>query len=230
MRAQPNHRPDLILYLFKGQFLVESTDGTGAITRKCISEASARQAFTARDVDSGWIDPHTIRQGHNHRGPWVLQRYEPAQYTLHLDSPLLLPHEDTPVSTLRIPLPGFLFLGIKKTYYLWAYRAWKGEETVFYRAPLPNIYQDGSICFGQNHPRTVSGDTISDTWTLFWDSPFNEHLASEKSKQAPENVLPFLGSLHKSDSYPVDDLEHQGHRLKDLIKTLVAKPRGQERR
>ncbi|MBK8277249.1 MAG: hypothetical protein IPK92_15885 [Nitrospira sp.] len=89
------------------------------------------------------------------------KRYEPAQYRIHLDSPLLLPMRTPLAPTLRIPLLDSF--SIKKTYYLWAYRAWKGEETVFYRAPLPNIYQDGSICFGQNHLLEPCPETRSQT-------------------------------------------------------------------
>lgn len=216
---------DGILYFVGGQLLFEHKDAKGAVIRKCISPLSARQAFTLERIDSGWMAPNIIRYGDNHNGPWFLQRHAPTPYSLTLDSPLKLANEADGLKQLCVPLPGFMFLGIKRTYYIWAYGEWQAEQTPLYQAPLPNVHPDGHICFGKSRPPMVNGQTIERAWDLFWNSPFNHDLTRGKSKRFPKNILALLATLHQPSlnttaRFPIDELREARITVGDLLRQL----------
>ena len=85
-------QPEAVLYFIGDQLLFEHRTTDGAIVRKCISPHTARQAFTHEPLDSGWLSPRVVRWGHNHVGPWCLQRYDPDAYTIRLTPPLVSGH------------------------------------------------------------------------------------------------------------------------------------------
>lgn len=190
-------QPEAVLYFIGDQLLFEHRTTDGAIVRKCISPHTARQAFTHEPLDSGWLSPRVVRWGHNRVGPWCLQRYDPDAYTIRLNPPLVHPTTHAPMQELRVTLPGFLFLGVKRTYFLWAYRAWAHEQTRLYHAPLPNIHDDGHICFGSARAPLVSGHTIADAWHVFWESRFNKDLSRNRTHRHADNVLHLLAELHQ---------------------------------
>ena len=226
MTTQQASRPDGILYFIGGQLLFEHHNAHGAVVRKCLSPEAARQAFTDQQTDSGWLSPHTIRCGESERGPWVIQRYEPAQYRITLEEAIPVDGQDTPLRTLQVWLPGMVFLGSHKDYYLWTYRTWKRNETTLYHAPVPNVRANGHICFGHNRPPVAAADTIDKTWNLFWQSPFNHDLASNKSRQYPNSILTLLATLHRTENdpltaYPHDDLKRSSMTIPEIIRQLT---------
>ncbi len=226
-------QPEAALYFVGDQLLFEHRNHQGAIIRKCLSPDAARQAFTDEPVDSGWLSPQVIRWGQSHMGPWCLQRHDPQRYTLRLNPPILHPTTRTPLHMLCVTLPGLLFLGLKRTYYLWAYRQWKDDLTTLYHAPLPNIHEDGRICFGSARPPIVTGTTIADAWRLFWDSHFNQDLSRHRTRRETGNVLEFLTELHSetepSRPFPQHELRPTNSTVGDLIRQLAQRtPRGKE--
>ena len=124
---------------------------------------------------------------------------------------------------LAVPMPGLLFLGYGTRYYVWAYKLWKYAATKLFKAPLANVYPDGAICFGNVHPRVAHGNTIANSWRLFWDSNFSDHLANGKSNAHPDNILPFLAKLHSTEAqdYPLDDLEPAHLSIAAIIRQLM---------
>ena len=219
-------KPDGILYFIGGQLLFEHHNGQGGVVRKCLSPDAARQAFTRQRTDSGWLSPHTIRHGENERGPWVLQRYEPAAYRLILEDPLPVQGQSMPLHTLQVWLPGMVFLGIQKRYFLWTYRTWKQQATTLYHAPVPNVDTKGQICYGQLRPPIAAVETIDQAWTLFWNSPFNRDLASDKSRQYPDCILTLLATLHQHElaqlaPYPESDLKRSPITMEAILKELT---------
>lgn len=218
--------PDGILYFFQGQLLYERRSPQGAVIRKCISAQDARLAFTNQPIDSGWLSPQTIRCGVNAHGNWLLQRYAPTSYTLLLNQPLTLPDNPTPCHQLKVPLPGLLFLGWGKHYFLWAYRTWNGPRTKLYQAPLPNIYAHGRICFGNTKVPAAHADTIEKAWNLVWLTDFNQDLRTDKSKEYPDNIYERLIALHQAQTnqpvqFPGTDLVPSQVTLDAIITTLT---------
>lgn len=221
----PQIIPDGILYFIGGQLLYEHHNKHGAVVRKCLSLEAARHAFTQQQTDSGWLSPRTIRFGENERGPWLLQRYEPTRYRITLDEAILVHGQTNPLQTLTVWFPGMLFLGSHKDYYLWSYRTWKGDATTLYQTPIPNVHPNGHICFGQNRPPLAQTHTIDQAWNLFWQSPFNHDLASDKSRQHPDSVLKLLTTLHQPDNhvhttYPEKDLKRSRMTIAQILTDL----------
>ncbi len=227
MRDASSDQHDASLHFIGGQLLLEYKDGE-AIIRKCISPEAARNAFSSAWIDSDWLPEHVCRYGVGPRGPWLLLRFSPGRYELPLADPISTPGGAEPHSVLSVPMPGLLFLGYGTHYHIWAYKLWKHAATKLFKAPLPNVYYDGAICFGNVHSRVANGTTISTTWRLFWQSDFSDHLANGKSDAHPDNILPFLAKLHSTEAqdYPLDDLEPAHLSIATIIRQLIQSGKG----
>ena len=103
---------------------------------KFLSPTALAQAFAHTDIDSGWLDSHTVRWGHGLSGEWVVQYYPPQQYQIQI-------HKER----WQIPLPAFVFAGYQTRYWIWASKTKQFDpDAPLYAAPLPNVYGDGAIC------------------------------------------------------------------------------------
>ncbi|MFN6462434.1 MAG: hypothetical protein RMZ41_011370 [Nostoc sp. DedVER02] len=188
------------LVILKGQFILVEHEGKKS-KYKFLSPEAVEKAFTSKTATSGWLSSNTIWWGKNPEGEAIIQFYSPQKYQIQIMG------QETKVIT--IPMPAFLFAGCGSRYYLWAVkgRVFKPDAQL-YKPPLPNVWDDSSICFGGNSPGTCSAATISQTWELFWKSPFNKDLSQGKSKTYPDNICNQLIKLHESKpkSYPSSDL------------------------
>ena len=213
---------DASLHFIGGQLLLEYKDGE-AVVRKCISPEAARNAFSSAGIDSDWLPEHVCRYGIGPGGPWLFLRFPPGRYLVPLADPIRLSGGRAPYTMLAVPMPGLLFLGYGTHYYVWAYKLWKHAATKLFKAPVANVYPDGAICFGSVNPRVAHGNTIANSWRLFWDSNFSDHLASGKSATHPDNILPFLAKLHSTEAqdYPLDDLEPAHLSIAAIIRQLM---------
>ena len=101
-------------------------------------------------------------------------------------------------------------LGIERSYYLWVLRSEAFEpEQIAFNAPFPNVYNDGKICWGSsNTPPEATPASARRAWEMFFSLPFNQDLATRKSKVCPNNVGEQLRTLAgtSAHSYPLDDL------------------------
>lgn len=201
------------LIFLDGQYLFHYRDGQQD-HYKLVSAAAVRQAFNYEPIESGWIPPGVVRWGIAAAGTWVVKFVPPGKHELCFD----------PDHLMKVALPGLFFLGVERTYYLWAQ-----PETAFSpsaaacRAPLPNVHPDGTICFGNNTPPAASCQTIDQAWKLFIQSPFNRDLASGKSKRHPNDVCKQLQSLAKRclKEYPMKDLNHCGMSVAKTIEARI---------
>ena len=134
----------------------------------------------------------------------------PGKHTLRLSTgnpsqPLVVP----------VPLPGLVFAGVntslggtQATYYVWAIQEAEFDPAAtLYHAPLTNVYEEGRICFGENHPPAAARETIDRAWHLFIDSLFTGEMAGGRSRQYAQDVRRQLLALEQADRYPVEDLE-----------------------
>jgi hypothetical protein len=187
--------------IYPGQFLFESRDGRRGASRKFISPAALRQAVSGTGVDSGWLAPEVRRCGECAHGEWAVMYAPPARRRLVLTSE----GKRSARSEVEITcaLPAFVFFGLATDYYVWATRrAEFSPQAEVFRAPLPNVYPEGHICFGSNHPPRVpaalvarmfeksvavctdAGKSVEALFHLWWDGErwrveFPEQIADE---------------------------------------------------
>lgn len=239
-----------VLYLLDGQYLYQSQAEDGSIRYKFLSAQSVRLAFSREPVDSGWLAPAILRWGYGQAGQWAIMFIPPASHTLWLPTTSTgvgannLTHvqtgeEETQQLTegwvaVRLPLPAFVFAGVRQQYYLWAVKEKVfNPELAGYHAPLPNVYTDGRICWGSNQIGLATPQSLKEAWQLFISSPFNAHLVQGKSKQFGANILDQLGRLGATNrqSYPAKDLlpfrngwqrHGDGLSINRLVKELIA--------
>jgi hypothetical protein len=194
-----------------GQFVFCMTNEAGGLVERFISAAQVRQAFTGIPIESGWLPPGVMRWGNGIRGEWAVGFIPPRVHELELTrevatAPGADPTAGTPVPPLaseidriRVPLPGLVWFGIATSYWIWAVKT----ETLqpyqeIYRAPLPNIYADGSICWGLVKPERMTAKTLFKAYDLFMGTTFNNHLANAKSKSKRDDVRVMLRDLARA--------------------------------
>lgn len=194
-----------------GQYLFCMTNLEGALVERFISDAAVREAFAKVPVDSSWMPPNVARWGDGQKGEWAICYFEPGEHMLEITND----GQGVPyaLARLSVPLPGLVFFGNGTQYNVWAVKTAKLDPfQEIYRCPLPNVYQDGSICWGHIKPPRMTARTILEAWKLFIMSTFNNHLANGKSKRSRDDVRRTLNDMARSPrpaSYPVKDLIRQ---------------------
>jgi hypothetical protein len=208
------------LHFIRGQILFEYPH-QNRMVRKCLSPDAVRNALLQQEFDSGWIAPRTIRHGEGPHGPWAIQHYPAASYTLLFDQSIST-EAHPPITRLTLPLPAFILIGTQRRFSLYAIRCWRNDATVLYHAPLPNISTEGRICYGTTSPPATSPLTIREAWRLFWRSTFNNDHASGKSHSHPDNIVTQLQNIadQRPDQYPGDDLVRTSMTMSDILQSL----------
>jgi len=167
---------------------------------KLVSIQDAKIAFDQHgSEDSGWLPEGVIRAGRNIRGDWVVYVAPPQVIEIVTDQN----------EKLIIPIPMSLFLGWEHRYYLWPLQGRKFDPSMqVFKAPYPNVYENGRICWGSHRPPKVTPSNIKNTWRLFFGTVFNNHIASNKTKSYAANALDLLRklSMSKKKTFPTDEL------------------------
>jgi len=93
---------------------------------------------------------------------------------------------------------------------------------------LPNVHENGRICWGTNHPPIASPQTITKAWELFISSLFNGDLVYGKSRSHYSDIRQQLITLSKRrrKTYPSSDLmpASKGYRhstIADLVEEFI---------
>lgn len=195
-----------------GQCLFKGATPGGTVVEKLVSWAAVREAATNIPVDSGWLPPEVVRWGMVASvGEWAVAFIPRRRRAVELTRGV--PGQNEEVDKVEVPLPGMVIFGVTNKYFVWAV---KGERldpfAEVYRAPLPNVMQDASVCWGLIKPPAASAKTIVKAYELFITSTFNNHAASGKSKSDREDVREVLRGLAAAGEgarYPADDLVRQ---------------------
>ena len=209
---------DAALYFVEGQYLFHVRGEKGEEI-KYLAPALVRQAFLLEPTDSGWLTMETVRWGVCGRGDYVINFYAPARYEL-----LMRSDDGQTEATLTVPLPGMVFAGLDRSWYVWAVRGKQfSPDLELFQAPLPNVGQTGLICFGENRHPEVGKHGAQMAWQLFITSAFNSHHADGKSHAFPENVLFRLYSLsaNKATHYPLKDLVSLRCTVSEAVRRLI---------
>jgi PRTRC genetic system protein B len=213
---------DGAIYFVGGQAIFEYHDHAGW-HYKPIGPETLKVAFSVERLDSGWIPKGIVRSGFGTKGYWFVKFLPPDVHQIEMT------YGDETLK-IKVPLPALIFAGINRKYYLWAV-----QQTEFdpkapmppFQAPLPNLYSDGSICWGSNQPPEARHDYAESAWQLFITSPFNSHLAGQKSSRFDKDVRMLLKELAATGlkHYPLDDLRPVSFApdadIEDLLRTYI---------
>jgi PRTRC genetic system protein B len=164
--------------------------------------------------DTGWLPGGVVRTGRDSRGAWVVYIARPQTMNISTDQNELL----------SIPIPMSLFIGWGHRYYLFALRGKVFDMNgAVYRAPYPNVYDNGRICWGSHKVPVVSPNNIGQTWQFFFATTFNEHIASGKTRTHADNALDLLRELSvaRRKTFPVRELVKQTHSVNACIDSLL---------
>jgi PRTRC genetic system protein B len=203
-----------LLFLRSDELLFQWNDETNNLQSKLIAHQDARIAFAKMEDDTGWLPDGVVRAGRNSRGAWVVYIARPQIMSISTDQK----------ESLSIPIPMSLFIGWGHRYYLFALRGKVFDMNgAVYRAPYPNVYDNGRICWGSHKVPVVSPNNIGQTWQFFFATTFNEHIASGKTRTHADNALDLLRELSvaRRKTFPVRELVKQTHSVNACIDSLL---------
>lgn len=174
----------------------------GAWRQYPVDPAAIGHVFANLARSSGLLPPHTLATGQLEGAPFAVVYVPPQRCTLR-----------TEVAAYDLPLPPLVIGGWNTDYRLYAIAA-PTQPTdpglPLWRAPFPNTYTDGHICWGTSDARPLATpQTIGTVLDLYLTgSAFNAHVVDGKSVQFPTSVLAMWEELvaQQADAYPLDDL------------------------
>jgi PRTRC genetic system protein B len=157
---------------------------------------------------SGLLPPQTLGTGHIAGAPFYVVYVPPHTRTLRMvgaGGGTAMPY--------TLPLPPLVWAGHGTDYRIWALDAPERPTRTgvpLMRAPFPNVFANGGICWGTSDPAPMASPTTLDqVLTLFLEqSNFNLHLANGKSVAFQNSVVAQWQHLTAAgaDTYPLNDL------------------------
>jgi hypothetical protein len=145
--------------------------------------------------------------------------------TAHHSVPLAQNYPQRYIVTLTVWLPGMVSLVQGSKVYLWAVKTTVFEpDALLFHVPIPNVFQSGSLCFGQERP-VITPNTVNRLWQRWWGNAFNADLANQKSVKYPTDIRLQLIQLHMTKKrYPLKDLVSFGERSLDAVVQSLINP------
>ena len=191
---------DAELLFVDHNYILHYLEGNRHIYKSLTSDV-LHSAFANVPTDTGWLPENVIRHGCSVLGDWVVSYYPQQRYSLQVQE-----------EQLYVPLPSFVFVGISNSYFVWAVKIAKFDaQSLIHHAPLPNVMNNGRICWGNVRPTLASLSTIESTWSKFIGSTFNQDYTQGKSLKF-NNIIERLKLLHQKSQasarcrYPISDL------------------------
>lgn len=206
------------LLFLPGQYLFATNQGSRT-NYKFLSPSSVKAAFSNIPIDSDFLPPNTIKWGINSDGEYLVQYIPPHQQGVTLTN-----STESRLLAITVPMPGMIFMGWGLHYWLWCVKDKQlTPESQLFHVPLPNVMQNGAICFGTTPHSPCSALGIGRSWNGFWSSPFNDHTVQSKSKEFPTDVRSQLLKLHgqKTKRYPLKDLVSCNKNVTEAIESII---------
>ena len=135
-------------------------------------------------------------------------------------------------TALRIPLPPLLMIRTTSedrnpNYAVYAVkRKPKSLDVALFQAPLPNVFNSGSICWGtvqRVSDVALSGASLAEDWAMLLGSPFGDHAVSGKSASFRQDIRKKLMTL-STEGIELEQKDTRRYPTSDLIpanKTLA---------
>ncbi|MEL6580278.1 MAG: hypothetical protein AAFQ14_11030 [Cyanobacteria bacterium J06621_12] len=191
---------DAELLFVDRNYILHYLEGNRHIYKSLTSDI-LRRAFDNEPTDTGWLPKNIIRHGSTTIGNWVVCFFPQQRYRLQVQS-----------EQLYVPLPSLVFVGIFNSYYVWAIKKTRfNSQLLIHHAPLPNVMNDGRVCWGNICPLIASLSTIESTWWKFIGSTFNRDYTQGKSIKF-DNIIQQLklqnrrARISNRSRYPTSDL------------------------
>lgn len=205
----------ILYFLDSGHFLFR-WQKKGIWESKFVTIEDVAASLTNTEIDTDWLGSGIIRCGRSPRGDWFV-------YTAAAQKRDLVIVTSAGTEKVTLPLPATVLIGIGNAYYLFAGAQYGplNKDSKIYKAPFPNIYSNGRICWGNNHRPLAQHCHAEEVWNLFFETPFNEHLVNGKSQACEKNVNEKLLSLAGQKKYPLDDLVSENTHLYYLVSKIM---------
>ena len=156
-----------------------------------VTAADVAAAFSTFGASTGLLPRDTLFWQHTAQGDRLALWLPPERRTLVFGGR---------IAPLTLTLPGLVFVGQGRQYWLYAaLRRPEGRDQL-YRAPLPNVHQDGKICQGSVKFPACSVATVRQAAELFFTSEFNYDLLAGNLDGA--DPVKTLRSLAKAKAFP----------------------------
>lgn len=205
-----------LYFLPDGHFMLSHLDGGHGLITKFLAPEDVAAAMSSQTKDSGWLGEGIMRAGRGQRGDWFVYRVPAWKLTLHLTT--LRP------GPITIPIPATVLIGVGPSYYLFAAKdSQVTPRSQIFKAPFPNIYSNGRICWGNNQRPPANPLKAASVWKLFFETPFNNHLSNGKSESCDKDVNEKLVQLADSHArqYPARDLVRIGATLERAVEKIL---------
>lgn len=214
--------PQLTLKFYDFGIVLHRVTPDGA-TEHLVDPAQVATALAARvRFDTGLLSPDVLCVQTD--GPRTLV----AQHRKRQKTSLLIEGSNAPVF---VPLPDLVLLRVVAGDERPDYRvfACKGRPTdpdaVLYHAPLPNVYRDGRICWG-NVPKastaSLTSNTLDEDFALLLGTTFTNHSVSGKSHSHTDDIRAKYLDMEqrRTRTYPTRDLIPTGHTFAQALEAL----------
>lgn len=202
----------LVLYFYAESIVLQNVDEESAASFRMVDARDLANALAGElSFGSGLLPENVLWWTNDNSGPVTALWVPPAVRRLAVQT-----KDVGPPDRYDMPLPGLIFLcrpGLPP----WVYAASRrpaGPKDRVYRAPLPNVYEDGHSCAGsQKYPADVGGVPGS-----FFRSFFTREETKNRSKKHPHDVVELWKELDrgKKKEFPLSDLLYHGT-VGDLI-------------
>ncbi len=216
--------PSVTLSFYPFGVILRRQTPDGAWTEYPVNPSQIAQALAEKaQFDTGILSGNTICvkvEGVQR----LVAAYRPPQRTA-----LMIEGSAEP---FRVPMPGLIMIrllsgGTSANYWVFAVKKRTlTADTALFHAPVPNVYGEGSVCWG-SVPRVSStamaaNDLVED-WALFFGSVFTPHSANGKSKSEPNDIRRKLAGLDaaKAARYPIFDLMPHNAKLGEMLNKCI---------
>jgi len=203
-----NEEPSLSLDFYSYGVMLRKREGD-AITEYAVDPAQVAVALAAKvTFDTGLLSGDTLLIRTEGVKKTVVEYRKGQKTGIYLEGS---------ETALRIPLPPLLMIRTTSedrnpNYAVYAVkRKPKSLDLALFQAPLPNVFNSGSICWGtvqRVSDTALSGASLAEDWAMLLGSPFGDHATSGKSASFPQDIRKKLIELEQKDCrrYPTTDL------------------------
>lgn len=218
-----NSDPLMTLKVYKFGVLMQRSTPQGVSEYLVDPAQLALQLAANIRLETGLLSPHTvyIAQEGMHK---IIVEHRPRKKT-----GIFLEGSD---EALVVPLPDLLMFRRSSEQGLPEYRVYAVKERPtslearLFHIPLPNVYEDGRICWGsvqQLQGQNLSGTSLAADWKVLLGTPFGNHAVSRKSKSHPDDIRKKYVEMEgkKSRVYPKSDLLPTRRTVQEVIQELT---------
>lgn len=208
LMAALTEQPSLTLSFYSYGVMLRKQEGE-LVSEFPVDPAQIALALAAKvTFDTGLLSGNTLLVRQDGVKKTIVEYRPPAKTGLFIDG------SDT---ALRVPLPGLVMIRVTTddkapSYGIYAVKKRpENMEVPLFHAPLPNVFNSGSICWG-TVPRAddaaMRSTSLAADWTMLLGSAFGDHAVGGKSKRQPHDIRKLLIELEadKAKRYPTGDL------------------------